>query len=66
LNTQFFCADWFWKRQPNSYAVQVEPDRFKYKDKAILSYKEALHIERVRNVFFSRLNQLLENIGRSQ
>jgi len=59
-NVQFCCAEWFWKRQVNSYAVQVEPDRFKRKDKAILVYKEALYIEKVRNEFFVRLDELLE------
>ena len=60
-NVQFCCAEWFWKRQVNSYALQVEPDRFKRKDNAILNYKEALYIENVRNEFFVRLDELLEN-----
>jgi hypothetical protein len=60
-NVQFCCAEWFWERQINSYALQVEPDRFKRKDKAILDYKEALYIEKVRNKFFLRLDELLEN-----
>jgi hypothetical protein len=60
-NVQFCCAEWFWKRQVNSYALQVEPDRFKRKDTAILDYKEALHIEKIRNEFFYRLYELLEN-----
>lgn len=60
-NVQFCCAEWFWKRQVNSYALQVEPDRFKRQDKAILNFKEALCIERVRNEFFVRLDELLEN-----
>ncbi len=51
-NIQFCCAEWFWKRQVNSYALQVEPDRFKHEDKAILDYKEALNIEKIRNEFF--------------
>jgi len=54
-NIQFCCAEWFWKRQVNSYALQVEPDKFKHQDTAILDYKEALHIEKIRNEFFSRL-----------
>jgi len=58
-NVQFCCADWFWKRQVNSYALQVEPDRFKRKDTAVLDYKEALHIEKIRNEFFIRLYELL-------
>ncbi len=58
-NIQFCCAEWFWKRQINSYALQVEPDRFKHKDTAILDYKEALHVEKIRNKFFVRLKELL-------
>ncbi len=58
-NIQFGSADWFWGKQVNSYALQVEPDRFKRKDKAVLSYEEALKIERIRNQFFVRLGELL-------
>ncbi|MCP3875996.1 MAG: hypothetical protein GY699_22960, partial [Desulfobacteraceae bacterium] len=58
---QFCSAEWFWKRHVNSYALQVEPDRFKMKDSAMLDYKEALHIERTRNAFFVRLDELLKN-----
>ncbi|RPH47624.1 MAG: hypothetical protein EHM85_19410 [Desulfobacteraceae bacterium] len=63
-NIQFCCAEWFWKIQINSYALQVEPDRFKLKDTAILDYKEALHIEKIRNEFFFRLYELVENAGK--
>jgi hypothetical protein len=58
-NIQFCCAKWFWKKQVNSYALQVEPDKFKLKDKAILDYKEALKIESIRNKFFFELKKLL-------
>jgi len=61
-NIQFGCAEWFWNRQINSYALQVEPDRFKHQDTAILDLKEALHIEKIRNTFFIRLNALLDNL----
>jgi hypothetical protein len=61
-NIQFGCAEWFWKRQNNSYTLQVEPDRFKRKDTAILDFVEALHIEKIRNEFFIRLYKLLENV----
>ena len=60
-NVQFCCAEWFWKKQVNSYAMQVEPDRFKRKDTAILDLKEALYIEKIRNEFFIRLYELIEN-----
>ncbi len=42
----------------NSYALQVEPDRFKCEDKAMLDYREALNIQRLRDVFFARLKEL--------
>ena len=59
-NIQFCCAEWFWERQINSYALQVEPDRFKNEDRAILDYAEALKIERIRNEFFIQLKYLLQ------
>ena len=65
-NVQFCCAEWFWKRQVNSYALQVEPERFKRKDKAILDYREALHIEKIRNEFFVRLKELLKKQGKDE
>jgi hypothetical protein len=57
-NIQFCCAEWFWKRQVNSYALQVQPDRFKHKDEAILDYREALKIEKIRNEFFIQLQKI--------
>jgi hypothetical protein len=57
---QFGCAEWFWERQVNSYALQVEPRRHMTKDKVRVGYQEALHIERVRNRFFDQLNKLLQ------
>ena len=59
-NIQFCCAEWFWERQVNSYALQVEPDRFKCEDKAILDYIEALKIERIRNESFTQLYKLIQ------
>jgi len=59
-NIHFGCAEWFWKRQVNSYALQVEPERFKFKDTSILDLKEALHIEKIRNEFFLQLYELLK------
>ena len=29
-NVQFCCAEWFWKRQVNSYALQVEPGFYSF------------------------------------
>lgn len=58
-NIQLGCAEWFWERQVNSYALQVEPDRFKFEDKAILDYSEALKIEKVRDECFVQLKKLI-------
>ena len=58
-NIQFGSAEWFWKRQVNSYALQVEPDRFKHKDRVLLAYREAVHIEKIRNEVFAHLTALL-------
>ena len=65
-NVQFCCAEWFWKKQVNSYVLQVEPERFRHKDKVILDYKEASHIEKIRNEFFVRLEKLLNNQGKDE
>lgn len=59
-NIQFCCAEWFWERNINSYVLQVEPDRFKFEDKAIVDYQEALKIEKIRNEFFVQLKKLLQ------
>lgn len=58
---QFGCAEWFWDRQVNSYVLQVEPERFKNKDKISVEYQEALYIEKIRNVFFKKLNEIINN-----
>jgi hypothetical protein len=60
-NIQFCSARWFWRRQVNSYALQVEPDRFKHEDKTILDYREALYIEKLRNQFYLNLEILLQD-----
>ena len=57
---QFSCADWFWKQQVNSYALQVEPERYKTKDKITVDFQEALHIEKVRNEFFRKLKKIFD------
>ena len=59
-NIQFCSAKWFWDRQVNSYALQVEPDRFKFEDMAVLDYMEALKIESIRNEFFAQLYKLIQ------
>ncbi len=56
---QFGSPEWFWDQQPNSYALQVEPARYMDQDKIIIDYSEALHVQDVRNRFFSGLEDLL-------
>ena len=56
---QFGCAEWFWKRQINSYVLQVEPKRLMTKDSVHIDYREALYIEKIRNQFFAKLKMLL-------
>jgi hypothetical protein len=65
-NIQFCCAEWFWNYQINSYALQVEPDRFKHRDTAVIDFNEALHIEKIRNTFFIRLYELIEYTSKSK
>lgn len=56
---QFGSALWFWERQVNSYVLQVEPERFKKKDTARLTYREAVRVEKARNRFFARLAKMI-------
>ena len=58
---QFCCVDWFWKDQVNSYALQVEPERYKIKDRCSVSYQKALHIEKVRNQFFAEIGRIVQD-----
>ncbi len=62
---QLGCAEWFWDQQVNSYALQIEPDRFKTRDKILVGYQEALHIQWVRDRFFLELQELLDKHVRS-
>ena len=57
---QFGCAEWFWERQVNSFALQVEPKRFMDKDRLNIEYKEALFVEKVRTKFFKRLSEIFD------
>lgn len=58
---QIGCSEWFWKKQVNSFALQVEPERFKTKDKVVVNYQEALIIEKVRNRFFGKLKTIAQS-----
>jgi hypothetical protein len=56
---QFGSPVWFWERQVNAFALQVEPKRFKNQDQATIDYAEALQVQKVRNQFFTRLDDLV-------
>ena len=57
---QFGSPGWFRGRHPNSYALQVEPKRFMFKDEAVIEHREALHVQWVRDRFFERLRELVD------
>ena len=57
---QFGCAEWFWARQVNSYALQVEPLRFMTRDTCVIEYPEAHHVEKIRSQFFTQLDLLIQ------
>ena len=56
---QFGSPVWFWERQVNAFALQVDPKRFKNQDQATIDYAEALQVQKVRNQFFTRLDDLV-------
>jgi hypothetical protein len=57
---QFGSPEWFWQRQRNSFALQVMPVRFANKDKAIIDYREALRIQKIRDEFIDHLSDLVQ------
>lgn len=58
---QLGSPDWFWQRQVNSFALQVEPLRFQHQDRALIPYDEALALQEARDAAFAALRGLLSN-----
>ena len=56
---QFGSPDWFWKQWVNSYVLQVEPIAQQLLDEAVLEIAEAFHTQKVRDLFFGNLRELL-------
>ncbi len=56
---QFGSPGWFLRSWVNSYALQVEPDRFKTADEAMIEGAEALHVQQTRDTFFADLRKLV-------
>jgi hypothetical protein len=52
---QFGSPEWFVRRCPNAYALQVEPSHSMLKDEAVLTRDEALLVQRARDRFFAAL-----------
>ena len=57
---QFGCAEWFWRRQVNTFVVQVEPERYRDRDAVNVGIREARRIEEVRDAFFARITELID------
>ena len=62
---QYGCAEWFWERYPNSYVLQVEPERHLQKDECTVDFQEALRIEKVRNNFYDHIMTVVSNIDKT-
>ena len=58
---QFGCANWFWERQVNSYVIQVEPERHSKRDSARIPYREAKHIEELKQDVFVNIHSLAKS-----
>jgi hypothetical protein len=58
---QFGSAGWFWDQSVNSYQIQVAPEREKYKDCFWVTYKEALLLEKVRDLLIRELEAIAHN-----
>lgn len=56
---QFGSADWFWDRMPNTYCIQLEPERMKEEDSGDVTWEEALRLEELRGPFFKRLMEIM-------
>ena len=59
---QFGSPEWFWKRQRNSFALQIMPIRFADRDQAIVDYREALMVQKIRDQFIAHLSDLVQSL----
>ncbi len=60
---QFGSPGWFWDQHLNSFALQVEPVRFKNQDQVTIDYTEALQVQKIRDLFFSRLKHIIHSFN---
>jgi hypothetical protein len=59
-NIQFCSADWFWQQRVNTVALQVEPDRFKDQDTAMIGVEEALFLEKLKPKMFVEVEKIID------
>jgi hypothetical protein len=65
-NVQFGSADWFTRKQVNIWVIQVEPERFKKKDRAYIGIKEALFLEKLKARMFTELRKIASRHSQPQ
>ncbi len=65
-NIQFCSAQWFWDQWPNSYGLQIMPERFKAFDSALTTYAEAREIAKIRDACFAYLDEFVTNISNQE
>lgn len=58
---QFGSADWFWDQVPNTYCIQLEPERMKGEDSGEVTWEEALKIEEIREPFFTVIMEIMNS-----
>jgi hypothetical protein len=58
---QFGSAGWFWEQSVNTYQIQVALEREKYRDCFWVTYKEALQLEKVRDMLICELAAIANN-----
>lgn len=63
---QLGSPEWFWRQHVNAYAVQVEPLRFAGQDLAVVTHREALHLQAVRDRFLVRLAEIARSFREEQ
>ena len=56
---QFGSADWFWDQVPNTYCLQLEPERMRDADSGDVKWDEALRIEEIREPFFAGIREII-------
>ena len=56
---QFGSADWFFSRMPNTWCIQLEPERMKTEDSGPVTWDEAVRIEELKGPFFAELMDIL-------